>query len=678
MPDLLPDYRSNNLNIEKWLKHNDVEFERVGAEFKWNVTCPWSEGPAQIEQIADKWPHFVCHKCLDKNIEHLFEQWPGAEKFCPIKVVNKPGTVLAGAPSFKSDYFIRPLGVTVEGGYYYQCGPQGHVVMLRHNGHRKDGFFHLIPDRQFWYNECQQPNDPSKFDWDKAALKYMKLCKDAGYFNPTKIRKSGVWWDNSRVVANLGGHLWVDGVTFPLYDITSDYIYDRGPDIPISGFTTPATDDDLRKILPLAKRFPFVNDYSHVVATGLAIAGLIPNLLDWRPHAWLSGQPGSGKTKTSQLLFSALWVPNGGFAQQTDTTSAGIMERMDNQCVSVIIDDQRIDGGAMSVQRLENIIAMLRGSSSSFEGGVSKGGVKGGKHQTMKSCFVVNSVSYPVSDKQDRERIFNLRCDKSKQNEDWDKFKTEIEAVLNPVFAASVFHRVLSDAQRLVGIIDNFITYIWSAHEEFELTRRYCDQWGTVMGAAWWSQNPSEELTQEKAVEFFRQYFSKEDYEMDVMSENGASIADQCIQSIMSYTPPGEKRTVGEAVWHIFNFQGGTGRDGRSIPKEERDYSHEMFLQRNSIRCEGGRLVIGSGNDRIRAIVAKHGVVNYIGALCGHPEAKRINQLMMFAGTGSNMRVEIPLKSIFGEEVPPVPPVFSQDHIPPHERLAPVMEDLAF
>lgn len=670
----IPDYRSDHLDVEGWLGSYDVTLTEVDR-FEWSMACPWCGGVSHIKQIHDKWPDFSCadDECSEYNIEHLIEHYPvDNDRFCRIKIMDRPGLQVAGAPSFKSRYFIRPLGVTTDGMYFYQCGPQGHIVSLHHGKHNKSGFFHLIPDRSFWYGECQMPNDPAKLDWDKAALKYMGLCKEAGYFSMTHIRRSGVWRDDERIVANLGDCLWVDGEFKALYDIEGEYFYDRGPRVPTPGLLPPATNEDLAKLVPIAKQFPFVNDYSHIVCAGLVIVGLIPNLVDWRPHVWLSGQPGSGKSKTAQLLFAGMWVPNGGFAQQSDTTSAGIIEKMDCQCVSVVIDDQRIDSNATSVMRLEDLIAMLRGASSAFEGTVAKGGTRGGKHSVMKSCFVINSVNYPVSDKQDRERIFNIRCDREKQSDDWNKFKREVSDTINPAYAASVFHRVLKDSAKILAVIDGFIKHLGVVSEEFGLTARYRDQWGTVMGAAWWTLNPDKEITQAEAIAFFKKYFVREAYEMDVMSEGGPSIAHQALQTIMGFTPQGERRTVGDAVWHIWEHQNGSERDIRAIPPNERESCGETFLARCGIRIQKGCLIVGAGHEKMRTILGKIGVVNYVGALSAYPGASRVNKTMVFAGSVSACRVEIPLALVYGEKSKDEvnrPSSEEWDSTPPQERV---------
>jgi len=683
-----PDYRSNNLDIEKWLGAYSVDVKRT-AEFEFSFICPWAslhesedEPPiATLTQQPHEWPLFNCphEACNAKTFLELTKVYAGPEKYCSVKFAVKPGEIIGGDPTFKSEYFIRPLGLTKDGYYWYQCGPEGHVLSLRPESHKEGGFIHLVSDTDFWANKFS--NSQRNIDWKRARGYYMTACKQAGMFTPDLIRGSGAWWDDGRVVVNLGGSLLVDGVPSALYDIKSKFIYERSTAIPEAGRERYATDDELRMLLPLAEKLPFADDHGAVIATGLGLVGMVPGLLTWRPSLWLNGRPGMGKTFISQQFFRALWKPAGGLAQQADTTAAGIREAMDRKSVSVVIDDQRPAATTTSMTRLEDLIAMIRGSASNFGGQVTHGGIAHGRHSIVKACFVINSVEYPVRDKQDRERIFNLRCDSDKRR----ATEAEMKAVLTPEFSSAVFMRVGRDSKTMIKVIADFIAMLWESHTELGLTQRYCDQWGTVIGAAWWSQNPGRELTKMDAVEFFQKYYVREKYEMDAASEESVNISEQCLQAIMSFIPPGEKRTLGDAVWEQFVHRGGSERDGRTLKamaanQYEIDNSPEHFLARSAIRVIAGNLVVGAGNDRLKTAVARKGVSNYIAVLSDLDGAVMERKVMNFGGANSATVVRIPLETVFPDGKPPIlppkDPPPSQDHLPPSERIGgPAPED---
>lgn len=680
MPEVVkPDYRSNNLDIEKWLGAHSVEVTRT-ADFEFSFICPWQslhndeEMPpiATLTQNPHEWPTFKCphDSCKEKSFVEFIKVYGNSEKYTA-RFAVKPGEVMPADPNFKSEYFIRPLGLSKDGYYWYQCGPEGHVLSLRPEAHKEGGFIHLVSDTDFWANKFS--NAQRNIDWKRARSYYMTACKQAGMFTPDLIRGSGAWWDDGRIVVNLGGSLLVDGVPTALYDIKSKFIYERSTAIPESGRARYASDEDLCQILRLAELLPFADDHAAVIAAGLAVVGFVPGLLSWRPSLWLNGRPGMGKTFISEQFFRALWKPCGGLAQQADTTAAGIREAMDRKSVSVIVDDQRPAATTTATARLEDLIAMIRGSASNFGGQVTHGGIAHGRHSIVKACFVINSVEYPVRDKQDRERIFNLRCDSNKRR----ATVAEMKDVLTPEFSSAVFMRVSRDSKSLIKVISDFISMLWDSHKELGLTQRYCDQWGTVIGAAWWSQNPSRELTRMEAVEFFKKYYVREAYEMDVASEESENLAEQCLQAIMSFIPPGEKRTLGDAVWEIFDLRGGSERDGRTLKamaanQYEIDNSPEAFLGRCALRVMTGKLVVGSGNDRLKTAVGRKGINNYIAVLADLEGAEMYRKAMKFGGANSATIVEIPLETVFPgghQPLPKLAPPPPQDHLPPRERF---------
>lgn len=683
-----PDYRDDNLKIEEWLAEHSVEVRHTG-DFEFSFVCPWAsshageeEPIASLIQRKNEWPLF---RCADPGCKHTFQDmlklYPGAAKKA-VRFAVKPGEIIGGDPDFKSEYFIRPLGLSKDGYYWYQCGPEGHVLSLRAESHKEGGFMHLVSDTDFWANKFS--NQQRSIDWKGARGYYMTACKQAGTFFPDRIRGSGAWWDDGRVVVNLGGSLLVDGIPTALYDIKSKYIYERSEEIPEAGRERYATDPELAQILMLAERLPFADTHGAAIAAGLAIVGYIPALLAWRPSLWLNGQPGMGKTFISEQFFRLLWEPAGGLAQQADTTAAGIREAMDRKAVSVIVDDQRPAATTTSMTRLEDLIAMIRGSASNFSGQVTHGGVARGRHSIVKACFVINSVEYPVRDKQDRERIFNLRCDSNVRRATVEEMKD----VLTPEFSSAVFMRVARDSKQVISTIASFISILWENHRELGLTQRYCDQWGTVIGAAWWSQNPGKELTPEAAKEFFLRYYVRDKYEMDVASEESVNMSEQCLQAIMGFTPPGEKRTLGESVWEIFDVRNGNERDGRTLKQAyatqfELDNCAERFLGRCAIRVVGGKMIVGSGNERIKTAVGRKGINNYLAVLSDLPGAEMERKAMSFGGANSASIVKIPLETVFPDGKPmtiPGPVAPPEDHLPPGERSwdPPRQEDLPF
>ncbi|HEV2747731.1 MAG TPA: hypothetical protein VGW34_10600 [Allosphingosinicella sp.] len=133
---------------------------------------------------------------------------------------------------------------------------------------------------------------------------------------------------------------------------------------------------------------------------------LMGGFVKHRPHAWITGPTGTGKT-TLQEFLRALMGDWGVFTE--DATEAGVRQLLDQDTLAVMFDELEPDEGNAEVHM--KIVKLAR---LAYSGG---GGLRGGqdhksKQFTIRSCFLFSSIHHHELPAQDRNRIAVLHLDR--------------------------------------------------------------------------------------------------------------------------------------------------------------------------------------------------------------------------------------------------------------------------
>ncbi|KTR08578.1 hypothetical protein NS365_01180 [Aureimonas ureilytica] len=266
------------------------------------------------------------------------------------------------------------------------------------------------------------PTDPvvKRLERDRARNALINEGRRRGLFDPQdSVRGRGGWRDKSeRFVWNSGGFLWTvtNGkleATRPMeYD---GHFYEMKPDVlrpwnePIAPENSPAS-----TILKSLKTWSFENELDALFVLGWMATGLMGGALDWRPVIFTTGGAGVGKSTLQGLIKRVL---GRSLLDTTDTTQAGIYQRVRNDCLPVMVDELENKAGS---SRATTIIELARLAASG--GFMNRGGAdhEGVMFQARNS-FLMSAINPPPLETQDRSRmpILNLaRLDKSRKATD--------------------------------------------------------------------------------------------------------------------------------------------------------------------------------------------------------------------------------------------------------------------
>jgi putative DNA primase/helicase len=365
---------------------------------------------------------------------------------------------------------VIPLGY-YEDTFYYITSSNRQIIPVLSASHVETKFLSMMPMR-YW--ESQYPGKIGP-DYKKATGELMDACRSAGVFKPRRIRGGGVWFEEKHgVVVNLGKSLYVGGKNAELNSFKSKYTYTIAPDNEIH--ENPLTVDECAPLITILDSLRWKKPEFSKFLAGWLIAAPLCGMLPWRPHVWLLGPPGSGKSWIMEHLVAILFGENKTYVQGS-TSEAGIRQSIGSDAMPVIFDEFETDDQKSS-DRVRSILELIRQASSESEGSVVKGSA-GGKSIQFQVRFsaMVASVRLNLEREQDRTRFTILELLRP-DGDETKQFRELQEAIakLPPDFGARLFSRSVRMAQ---VILANQKLFHVALSERYNA--RFGQQYGTLL-----------------------------------------------------------------------------------------------------------------------------------------------------------------------------------------------------
>jgi putative DNA primase/helicase len=253
--------------------------------------------------------------------------------------------------------------------------------------------------------------------WAAAADALLRASERMGVFRHERLRGRGCWPetgpDGSRgILVHLGDQLLPPGarafVNPEAFRSPRRYTYERlhhleGPS------RQPLDLDAARAILDVFQMPLWKDPASAYLAAGWTVLAPICGALEWRPHIFLTGERGCGKSSLLEKLISPL-LADMMLSVLGQTTEAGIRQELRADALAVVFDEAEEDEAAG--RRIQAVLALARQASSESDARTLKGTVHGGALQfRIRSMFCLASIGGAVYQEADKSRIsmLNLR-----------------------------------------------------------------------------------------------------------------------------------------------------------------------------------------------------------------------------------------------------------------------------
>lgn len=419
------------------------------------------------------------------------------------------------------------------GGYFYL--PQGsrQVVELRAEQHAKLNLLRLAPLR-YWE---QAYGDRKGVAWDLAANALIRQCEGAGVYDISRIRGRGAWWDEGAVVLHVGDALVIGDRREPLR-AGGRYVYEAAPPIGMD-VDHPLSVDQANRVAQICELVSWRRPVSARLLSGWCAVAPICGALGWRPHVWLTGSAGTGKSTIIDKVVRPL-MGEIGLSVQSETTEAGLRQILGHDARPVTFDE--IEGeDERAQQRVQNVLALARQASSESGAVIVKGSPLGTpRTYRIRSCFAFSSIGVGVEKHADATRVTVLEVDRSSTS---GTYRAREALVLSTVTDDYV-RAFLARSVRMVPVIRANARTFAAAGAEVIGSQRLGDQVGALLAGAY-SLFEDGEITLAEAQEWLAQQDWSEQRAIQEFDDE-----QRCLQRILE---------------HIVRLQGKGGPIDRSV-----------------------------------------------------------------------------------------------------------------
>lgn len=520
-----------------------------------------------------------------------------------------------------------------DGGHYFIFQHEKRQVLSVTKGDFSDiGLIELAPAN--WWEE----NFPGEKGVNRkmAANWLFRTANGRGVYDPSRIRGRGAWVDKGRHVYHHGDYLTVDGVPVEIHRMQSGYVYPTARRMPEPSGTM-LTDEEGRHLLDVAGLVRWSMPASAALMAGWTMLAPICGSLRWRPHIWMTGAAGTGKSTLQRDYCSALTLGISVYAQG-NSTEAGIRQRLKADALPVLLDEAECNNDRER-QRMENILSLIRQSSSESQAETLKGTVSGDSMNFhVRSMFCLASINTTLVQKADIDRMtkLSIRSPGDSGKDNWVELENELIKITKD---ETIPHRLLARALKMLPVIHkNIAVFVRVAAKHFG-SQRDGDQFGTLL-AGCYSLISTTEATEAQAqamIDYYNWQEHVEDHEQDDSSRAMQSILGARVRM------PGN---VGElSIYELVRETSAVHRDGIVDALQA-----EATLRRHGIVPDlaAGQLLFGVTTPSLRELVEHTNFATDLrGQLLRVPGAKRHNVPVSFAGVKSRC-ISVPLDPILG------------------------------
>lgn len=533
-------------------------------------------------------------------------------------------TPIAAAPKPANDNQpqdpFRVLGYD-HGEYFIFQHEKNQLMRWNKGDMTESGFLELAP-ADWWGMRFPKKNalfdKPAMVDW------LFRQAAAAGIYDPSCVRGRGAWIDAGRTVFHFGTHLWVDGQSMPVSAIKSEYVYEKARRLPAPADKA-LTDDEGKNLVDIAKMFRWTKPASAALLAGFVALAPLCGALRWRPHVWITGGAGCGKTTVLNQYVHLLMGGLDIFAQG-NSTEAGIRQKLCSDALPVLFDESE-QNNEREASRVQNVLSLIRQASSESAAVTLKGTAAGeAMHFHVRSMFCLSSIQVGMKHQADFERLTVLALRPKREEADAAKgWKTLCEKLYSIERDSELPARLLRRSLDLLPTtVKNIHTFVEAATKKFGSAREG-DQYGTLL-AGCWSMMSSAEATPDQAAQLIDSY-DWDEYRENIEADESMKALGALLEAQVR-APSGLTMTIYELVMSAANYM----RSDYGISARDAD----LLLQRHGMRIADQDLLLSNNSMAITELL--HGTpyaADIRGQLLRVPGVRRYEKSVRFNGVVS-------------------------------------------
>ena len=412
--------------------------------------------------------------------------------------VDHAPDALTAPPLPLDDDEFRCLGYD-HGTFFFLGRRSGQIVPLTASALSSEGNLLELAPLDWW--EAHFPKKGG-FVRTEAVNALISACLEKRVFDIGRVRGRGAWWDDGRAILHIGDALVLDGRRYRISGFQSRYIYEEAASFDVLD-VAPLANADAPKLLKLCEHLMWERPYMAHLLAGWCVVAPICGALLWRPHLWIIGESGSGKSVLQDRIIKPA-LAGIALCVQSKTTEAGIRQALKSDARPVLFDEGESETPS-DRSRMQSVIDLARAASTEGGAPIAKGGQTGIGHQyQVRSAMCFLSIAPMLTHQADENRFTVLRLlGQSDHTKEGKAVHAEHFARLEGLIATTITtdfpSRLLARSIELMPTIRHNALAFARAAAEVMPSRRNADQIGVLLaGAA--ALEHGDKLTAKEAV----------------------------------------------------------------------------------------------------------------------------------------------------------------------------------
>lgn len=532
------------------------------------------------------------------------------------------------------------------GTYFYLARGAAQVLALAGGSHTKGSLLMLAP-LQFWEREFPGREG---CNWMAAANALLRWSEGAGVYRPERVRGRGAWWDDGRHVLHLGDRIvaGADGrqtISSSTTDFESRYIYEAAAPLRFAATNArPLRWNEAREFRALCELLSWEKRIHATLLAGWCVVAPICGALRWRPHIWVTGPAGSGKSYVYEHLMRRV-LGEIALAVASETTEAGLRQELGTDARPVIFDEAEGET-ARAQQRIQNVLALMRQASSDTAARIIKGTATGTAQQfSVRSCFAFSSIGVGLQQHADLTRVTvlslqpNLRQTPEERSRHFSEVIVPAFELLTDEYVARLHARTIA----MIPIIRANAETFARAGAVTLGTRRMGDQLGALLAGAY-SVYSDSAISLDAAQRWLREQDWSEETQGETRDE--VALLNALLQTTarVQLTSGSVDRSVGELV------QIARGLTDHDVKQDEASST----LRRMGLRVDLDVLYVANTHSGVRKMLANTPWTQNWARVLKRLEGAQAIGSMRFAGVVDRC-VGLPLDLVLGDPSSPQP-----------------------
>lgn len=520
----------------------------------------------------------------------------------------------------ESDFVeIVPLGHNGKKFYYFatQSKKVFDIVSSEHNSTQfmlMSGSEKYWGDRYGWQKDAE--GEPTTVNWKRVVEKLSQETTKAGFFDPENIRGQGSWEETGDIAINLGDQIYYKNEYRPIFNhgINTKFFYEAGKTLRID-FSKQLNGEQALKIVNAFKMLKYKNANDYIFLLGWLAVAQIAGAIDWRPHLYLTGEKGAGKSTILDWIYSMIPIS----ISVTDSTAAGIKQDLQNN-VKAIIYDESEPNSEKDRNQMADVITLARHCSTRTTGKILRG-TAGGKSisYNTNAIFCLGSIQKISFNSADDSRFFVIEMNSVKNQSHDDFLKLERAMAEIKQFAPLLCSRMVGQYKTVKKNVELCKIYIKGLKYE----ARFADQLAPIL-AGYFSFFSNELIESETIEELLNMINFKES---DYVEANLESDSEKCLSTIMQLSPDNTAISFSQ----IIDFAQNNVFDGNVYDKlmafnglRYIASNNQLFLSSNNIHLTNKLKTISSYSDYTGLLKRHPGFLKYSNCRIGGVNQKGV------------------------------------------------------